>query len=86
MGSPGVNVEAGSWAERAQVCFNECLRVLTPHLDVLQQTEKDAFEELQTSGLLQAIQMYKLMYGGKALNFGITRECQHYHAATLRFH
>lgn len=68
--------EAGSWAERAQVCFNECLRVLTPHLDVLQQTEKDAFEELQTSGLLQAIQMYKLMYGGKALNFGITQQVE----------
>jgi len=68
--------EAGSWAEKAQVCFNECLRVLAPYVDVLQNDVREAFERLKEAGLLQAISLYKLMYGGKALNFGISQQVQ----------
>ncbi|PCH34366.1 hypothetical protein WOLCODRAFT_148426 [Wolfiporia cocos MD-104 SS10] len=66
--------EAGQWAQKAQICFDECLRVLQPHVVLLRQEEVEDCEQLKRAGLLQALRLYELMYGGKALNFGITRE------------
>ncbi|KAI0962700.1 hypothetical protein AcW1_001465 [Taiwanofungus camphoratus] len=68
--------EAGSWAQKAQVCFNECLRVLEPYQDLLGRDELEDCDELKRAGLLQAVRLYELMYGGKALAFGITQQVQ----------
>ncbi|EMD32499.1 hypothetical protein CERSUDRAFT_99225 [Gelatoporia subvermispora B] len=64
--------DAASSAHKAQVCFNECLRALEPHLDLLQEDEVQACRDLQELGLLQAVRLYELMYGGKALAMGIS--------------
>lgn len=55
------------------MCFNECLRTLHPHWDLLKRDEEQACNDLKELGLLQAVQLYNLMYGGKALAMGITR-------------
>ncbi|KAI0640312.1 hypothetical protein C8Q77DRAFT_126401 [Trametes polyzona] len=68
--------EAAKWAEKAQICFNECLRALQPHQDLLKRDEAEACEDLKETGLLQAVQLYNLMYGGKALAMGITQQVQ----------
>ncbi len=65
--------EAAKWAEKAQICFNESLRSLQQHQDLLKRDEAEACEDLKETGLLQAVQLYNLMYGGKALAMGITR-------------
>ncbi len=65
--------EAAEWAKKAQICFNECVRALQPHWDLLKREELQDCEDLQNTGLLQAVQLYKLMYGGKILAMGITR-------------
>ena len=67
------DTEAAEWAKKAQICFNECVRALQPHWVLLKRDELEACEDLQNTGLLQAVQLYKLMYGGKVLAMGITR-------------
>ncbi|KAI8980613.1 hypothetical protein BD414DRAFT_420307 [Trametes punicea] len=68
--------EAAKWAEKAQICFNECLRSLQPHWELLQREELEACDDLKEAGLLQAVQLYNLMYGGKVLAMGITQQVQ----------
>ncbi|KAI9069688.1 hypothetical protein FKP32DRAFT_48084 [Trametes sanguinea] len=68
--------EAAKWAEKAQICFNECLRSLQPHWDLLKRDELEACDDLKDAGLLQAVQLYNLMYGGKTLAMGITQQVQ----------
>ncbi|CDO76915.1 hypothetical protein BN946_scf184398.g3 [Trametes cinnabarina] len=68
--------EAAKWAEKAQICFNECLRSLQPHWDLLKRDELEACDDLKDAGLLQALQLYNLMYGGKTLAMGITQQVQ----------
>ncbi|KAH9854485.1 hypothetical protein C2E23DRAFT_858610 [Lenzites betulinus] len=68
--------EAAKWAEKAQICFNECLRSLTPHRELLKRDEEEACADLTETGLLQAVQFYNLMYGGKVLAMGITQQVQ----------
>ncbi|RDX44278.1 hypothetical protein OH76DRAFT_1359858 [Lentinus brumalis] len=68
--------EAAEWAKKAQICFNECVRALQPHWDLLKRDELQDCEDLQNTGLLQAVQLYKLMYGGKILAMGITQQVQ----------
>ncbi|KAI0352215.1 hypothetical protein OH77DRAFT_809461 [Trametes cingulata] len=68
--------EAAKWAEKAQICFNESLRSLQPHWDLLKREEVEMCEELKETGLLQAVQLYNLMYGGKILAMGITQQVQ----------
>ncbi|CCM03817.1 uncharacterized protein FIBRA_05966 [Fibroporia radiculosa] len=68
--------EAGNWAKKAQFCFQESLSVLEPHQDVLETVRSDDREQLVQAGLLQAVRLYELMYGGKALSFGITQQVQ----------
>ncbi|OCH90520.1 hypothetical protein OBBRIDRAFT_730604, partial [Obba rivulosa] len=68
--------DAASAAHKSQVCFNECLRALEAHLDLLQEEEVQACRDLQELGLLQAVRLYELMYGGKALAMGITQQSQ----------
>ncbi|OJT13948.1 hypothetical protein TRAPUB_9487 [Trametes pubescens] len=68
--------EAAKWAEKAQICFNESLRSLQQHQDLLKRDEAEACEDLKETGLLQAVQLYNLMYGGKALAMGITQQVQ----------
>ncbi len=65
--------EAAEWAQKAQICFNECVQSLTPHWGLLKRDELQDCEDLKQTGLLQAVQLYKLMYGGKVLQMGITR-------------
>ena len=65
--------EAAEWAQKAQICFNECVRSLTPHWELLKQDELQDCEDIKQTGLLQAVQLYNLMYGGKVLQMGITR-------------
>ena len=65
--------EAAEWAQKAQICFNECIQSLTPHWGLLKRDELQDGEDLKQTGLLQAVQLYKLMYGGKVLQMGITR-------------
>lgn len=65
--------EAAEWAQKAQICFNECAQSLTPHWGLLKRDELQDCEDLKETGLLQAVQLYKLMYGGKVLQMGITR-------------
>ncbi|KAL6304846.1 hypothetical protein BKA93DRAFT_251714 [Sparassis latifolia] len=67
--------EAAQWAQKAQICFNECLRTLEPFKDFLGD-EAQGCDELVQTGLLQAVQLYNLNYGGKALQFGITTQMQ----------
>lgn len=71
--TPRRGTEAAKWAEKAQICFNESLRSLQQHQDLLKRDEAEACEDLKETGLLQAVQLYNLMYGGKALAMGITR-------------
>ncbi|KAH9942970.1 hypothetical protein B0H21DRAFT_495836 [Amylocystis lapponica] len=66
--------EAANISQKAQVCFNEGVRALEPHMDMLQNTEAQLCQALRDVGLLQAVRMYELMYGGKALAFGITQQ------------
>ncbi|KAI0370121.1 hypothetical protein BV20DRAFT_1036130 [Pilatotrama ljubarskyi] len=68
--------EAAKWAEKAQICFNECLRSLQPHWELLKREEVEMCEDLKETGLLQAVQLYNLMYGGKVLAMGITQQVQ----------
>ncbi|KAH9884647.1 hypothetical protein C8Q73DRAFT_796163 [Cubamyces lactineus] len=68
--------EAAKFAEKAQICYNECIRALQPHWDLLQREELEACEDLKEAGLLQALQLYTLMYGGKVLAMGITQQVQ----------
>ncbi|KAI0658280.1 hypothetical protein C8Q70DRAFT_1054883 [Cubamyces menziesii] len=68
--------EAAKYAEKAQICYNECIRALQPHWDLLQREELEACEDLKEAGLLQALQLYTLMYGGKVLAMGITQQVQ----------
>ena len=78
----GRNTEAAEWAQKAQICFNECVNSLGPHWDLLKRDDVQTCEELQETGLLQALQLYNLMYGGKALAMGISRAC---HRSSLLF-
>lgn len=55
------------------MCLQECLKVLEPHMELLDAEQIAAAEQLREVGLLQAMRLYELMYGGKALAFGITR-------------
>ncbi|OBZ65183.1 hypothetical protein A0H81_14842 [Grifola frondosa] len=64
--------EAANWAQKSQVCFNECVRALQSQWELLKQEEVQICEELKEHGLLQAVQSYNLMYGGKTLAMGIT--------------
>ncbi|KAI0652744.1 hypothetical protein C8Q79DRAFT_897399 [Trametes meyenii] len=68
--------EAAKWAEKAQICFNECIRSLQPQWDLLKRDEVEICEDLKETGLLQAVQLYNLMYGGKTLAMGITQQVQ----------
>jgi len=68
--------DAADSATKSQVCFNECLRALQPHLDLLKEDEVQACKELQELGMLQAVRLYELMYGGKALQMGIAQQMQ----------
>ncbi|OSD01130.1 hypothetical protein PYCCODRAFT_1504512 [Trametes coccinea BRFM310] len=68
--------EAAKWAEKAQICFNECLRSLQPHWDLLKRDELETCDDLKDAGLLQAVQLYNLMYGGKTLAMGISQQVQ----------
>lgn len=68
--------EAASWSEKAQMCFNECLKRLDAHDQTLQSDVAQDLEELKQVGLLQAVQLYNLNYGGKALQFGIATQMQ----------
>ena len=65
--------EAAAWSHKAHVCLQECLRVLEPHMELLDSEQLAAAEQLREVGLLQGVRLYELMYGGKALAFGITR-------------
>ena len=69
------HAEAAEWAKKAQICFNECVNSLGPHWALLQRDDVQTCEELQETGLLQALQLYNLMYGGKPLAMGISRAC-----------
>ncbi|RPD54504.1 hypothetical protein L227DRAFT_511669 [Lentinus tigrinus ALCF2SS1-6] len=68
--------EAAEWAKKAQICFNECVKSLQPHWELLKRDELQDYEDLENTGLLQAVQLYKLMYGGKVLAMGITQQVQ----------
>ncbi|EJF67450.1 hypothetical protein DICSQDRAFT_177063 [Dichomitus squalens LYAD-421 SS1] len=68
--------EAADWAQKAQICFNECVRSLTPHWELLKQDELQDCKDIEQTGLLQAVQLYNLMYGGKVLQMGITQQVQ----------
>ena len=68
------HAEAAEWAKKAQICFNECVNSLGPHWALLQRDDVQTCEALQETGLLQALQLYNLMYGGKTLAMGISRE------------
>ncbi|KAI1786829.1 hypothetical protein LXA43DRAFT_752607 [Ganoderma leucocontextum] len=72
----GTYREAAEWAQKAQICFNECVQALTPHWGLLKRDEIQDSEDLKETGLLQAVQLYKLMYGGKVLQMGITQQVQ----------
>ncbi|KAI0779052.1 hypothetical protein BD413DRAFT_609572 [Trametes elegans] len=74
--SPAGSAEASQWASKAQICFNQCLSSLEPHIDLLKREEAEACADLQETGLLQALQLYKLMYGGRPLAMGITQQVQ----------
>ena len=63
--------EAANWARKSQVCFNECLRTLEPHMELVPEKLVSAVDELKEAGLLQSLRIYELMYGGKSLQFGI---------------
>ena len=47
--------------------------MLEPHMELLDSEQLAAAEQLREVGLLQGVRLYELMYGGKALAFGITR-------------
>lgn len=47
--------------------------MLQPHMELLDAEQIAAAEQLREVGLLQGVRLYELMYGGKALAFGITR-------------
>ena len=51
------------------------MSTLTVHRELLKETEAETCEELRQTGLLQALQLYNLMYGGKPLAMGISRGC-----------
>ncbi|KZT02073.1 uncharacterized protein LAESUDRAFT_763181 [Laetiporus sulphureus 93-53] len=68
--------EAVEWAKKAQVCLAECLRVLEPQWDLIRKDEQEDRDFLRQSGLLQAVKIYELMYGGAALKMGITQQVQ----------
>ncbi|KAI0801516.1 hypothetical protein C8Q74DRAFT_1192389 [Fomes fomentarius] len=68
--------EAAEWAKKAQICFDKCVAALGPHQELLKEDERQTCEDLQQLGLLQAVQLYKLMYGGKVLAMGITQQVQ----------
>lgn len=62
------------WSHKAHVCLQECLKVLEPHVELLDAEQIAAAEQLREVGLLQGMRLYELMYGGKALAFGITQQ------------
>ncbi|KAL6304847.1 hypothetical protein BKA93DRAFT_825454 [Sparassis latifolia] len=66
---------AAVWAQKAQKCFDEFLRVFDAHRDLLG-NEPQERHELKQVGLLQAVQIYKLNYGGKPLQMGIIKEME----------
>ncbi|KAH9914904.1 uncharacterized protein BXZ73DRAFT_106413 [Epithele typhae] len=68
--------EAADWASKAQRCFDECVASLTPYAFLLSREDEKNVEELRETGLLQALQFYKLMYGGPTLAMGIQQQQQ----------
>ncbi|KAI0357459.1 hypothetical protein OH77DRAFT_1399030 [Trametes cingulata] len=69
-------LEAMDRAQKAQLCFDECLNLLRPHWDLLKQHEIEAYDYLKNAGLLQAATLYKLMYRGPNFAMGIRQEVQ----------
>ncbi|KAF8579540.1 hypothetical protein K439DRAFT_1663190 [Ramaria rubella] len=63
-------ITATQIAAKAQICFNETVRVLTPHTTMLPAEVMADFEKLKELGLLQASKIYGLMYGWKRATSG----------------
>lgn len=57
---------AADTSMKAQACFNETARVLTPHMSIIPEDIIPDFEKLKDLGLLQATKIYRLMYGWKS--------------------
>jgi len=66
--------EAAVWSQKAHICLQSCLEALEPHMELLDNEQIVAAEQLKEVGLLQGVKLYELMYGGKALAFGITQQ------------
>ncbi|KAH9926439.1 uncharacterized protein B0H18DRAFT_1006114 [Fomitopsis serialis] len=66
--------EAAVWSQKAHLCLQSCLEALKPHMELLDHEQIVAAEQLKEVGLLQGVRLYDLMYGGKALAFGITQQ------------
>ncbi|KAF8495072.1 hypothetical protein JB92DRAFT_3099900 [Gautieria morchelliformis] len=61
---------AAETASKAQICFNETVRVLTPHVSFIPEEVMPDFEKLKEMGLLQATKIYDLMYSWKHMSSG----------------
>lgn len=57
--------EAVVFAGKAQVCFSETIKVVTPYVASMPSEILSDFNQLQEMGLLQASKIYDLMYGWK---------------------
>ncbi|GJJ10657.1 hypothetical protein Clacol_004884 [Clathrus columnatus] len=55
--------DASVIAGKAQICFNETIRVITPHIARIPPDVLPDFEKVKELGLLQATKIYGLMYG-----------------------
>ncbi|KAF8529761.1 hypothetical protein BU17DRAFT_79861 [Hysterangium stoloniferum] len=60
-------------AIKADTCLKETIRVLEPHLSTIPKAVLVDFEELQTMGLLQASEIYTLMYGAERDAPGVSK-------------
>ncbi|KAF8589065.1 hypothetical protein K439DRAFT_496109 [Ramaria rubella] len=67
---------AAETSGKAQVCFNETVRVLTPHEEMLPAEVLADFEKLKELELLQASKIYGFMYGWQHSTGGVRQSTE----------